>query len=150
MITAAILGVIIAGFAVLITNLTKFWRLTWARTEVQKEARRTLSLMNKNMRQAQASSVTIDQLSNNPVWSKITFTKTSGETVVYYQDGAKLYQTVSGTTTQLAEYLRTLTFSYPDSSDTSIISVSLCFEKATYEGATKALQLSIEKVRIMN
>lgn len=150
MIVVAILGIIVSGFAVLITNLTRFWRLNLARTEVQREARRCLSLMNQNIRQAQASTVTIDQITSNPPWSRITFATIGTVTTSYYQDRNKLYQIVSGQTSMLAENLRSIAFWYPETSDTSIISISLCFEKATYEGGTKALQLSIEKVRIMN
>ena len=32
----------------------------------------------------------------------------------------------------------------------TILSISITFEKATYEGGTKALQMAVEKVRIMN
>ena len=46
--------------------------------------------------------------------------------------------------------LRYIAFTYPRSDDPTIISVAVTMEKATYEGGTKALELSIEKVRIMN
>ena len=51
---------------------------------------------------------------------------------------------------KVADDLRYIAFTYPKSDDGYIISISVTFERATYEGATKALQMAVEKVRVMN
>jgi len=150
MVTVAILGIIFGGLASLMTMFTRYTRLNMARIDIQRDARTTMSLINKNLREAQSATVVIDQASGEPFWSRISFTSVNGNTIVYYQDDGKLYQTVNGKTIMLAQNMRTLRFSYPNTDDSAIISMSVCFEKSTYEGSKKALQLSVEKVRIMN
>ena len=150
MITVAILGIIVAGFTSLLTYFTKFRRLNTARIEIQRDARNSLSWMNKQLRQGKSSTVVIDQASGESPWSRIYFETIKGKQIYYYQDGNKLYQTINGVTSSMAENLRSIRFTYPSTDDSAIIGISICFEKATYEGGTKALQLSIEKVRIMN
>jgi hypothetical protein len=46
--------------------------------------------------------------------------------------------------------LRYIAFTYARTDDPSILSVSITTEKETYESGTKALQMAIEKVRVMN
>ena len=150
MVVVAVLGIVVAGSSIILRNFTRFWRLSVAKTEIQKDARTIMSLMNKNIRQAQASTIVVDEVTNEPPWSRITFTTVSGNDICYYQSGGKLYQTVNTKTIMLGENLRILRFMYPNTDSATIIGVSVCFEKATYEGGTKTLQLSIEKVRVMN
>ena len=151
MVTVAILGVVFGSLSSLLTMFTRMSRLNMARLDVQKDARVTMSLINKNLREARASTVVIDSASaSEPFWSRISFTSVDSIAYIYYQQNGKLYQTVAGKTIMLAQNLRTLRFSYPNTDDSTILSMSICFEKATYEGKRKALQLSVEKVRIMN
>ncbi|MFH1823859.1 MAG: prepilin-type N-terminal cleavage/methylation domain-containing protein [Candidatus Firestonebacteria bacterium] len=150
MVVVAILGIIVGGASIILTNFTRYWRLNLARTEIQRDARRIMSLMDRTIRQGQQSTIVIDQLTVEPPWSRITFTTISGNSISYYQKNGKIYQTVNSKTVMLAENLRTLRFTYPNTDDGTILGVSVCFEKATYESRTKALQLSIEKVRVMN
>ena len=150
MMVLAILGIIMAGLSIMLVSFTRYWRLNTARTEIQRDARAALSLVNKNLREAKSSTVVIDQVSGEPPWSRVSFTSIDSISISYYQQSGKLWQTVAGKSVALSENLRTLRFSYPNTDDSEIISVSACFEKSTYEGSRKALQLSIEKVRIMN
>jgi len=150
MLVIAVMGIVLSGTFGLLINFTRFWRVSQARLDIQRDARRTLSLMNKTLRQAQQSSITIDQLTGAPPWSRISFNDKNGNAVVYYQSGDRLYQSVGSQITLMGENLKTLRFSYPSSDDATLLGVSVCFEKATYEGGSKSLQLSIEKVRIMN
>jgi len=90
-----------------------------------------------------------------PPHSRITFTRYkpngSTEIVSYYQSGKKLYMSTDGAAgKKVADDLRYIAFTYPKSDDGYIISISVTFERATYEGATKALQMAVEKVRVMN
>lgn len=155
MLVVAILGVIVTAAPQLFTGIYRFTRLTTARAEIQKNARISLSNINRGLRQAIATSVVVDEVSGQPPHSRITFTRYkpdgSTESICYYQEGKKLYLSVEGAAGKLvAEDLRYIAFTYPKTDDDSIISISLTFERATYEGGTKALQMAVEKVRIMN
>lgn len=157
MIVVAIIGIVSAVSSNYLVNITRFFRLSQARIEIQRDARRCIDLINRNMRQASASTVTIKSYnSSQPPWSMIEFTDIKGTQWKFYQLGTKFYMSVKKTTdpsfkTQaIAENLRSLIFAYPRFDNDKIISVSICFEKTTYEGRAKALQMSVEKVRIMN
>ena len=75
-----------------------------------------------------------------------TYTK---KEITYFQQGAILYMVDGGTKT-LAKNLRYLAFMHPRTDDPKLLSVTITLEKATYNAQTKALQLSVEKVRIHN
>ena len=155
MIVVAILGVIVSAAPRMFTGIYRFTRMITAKAEIQKNARGTLSNINRGLRQAQASSILVDQVSGQPPHSRITFTryKTDGSTEVvsYYQSGKKLYMSTNlAAGKKVCDDLRYIAFTYPKSDDSYIVSISVTFEKATYEGAAKALQMAVEKVRVMN
>ncbi|OGF55360.1 MAG: hypothetical protein A2452_02655 [Candidatus Firestonebacteria bacterium RIFOXYC2_FULL_39_67] len=150
MMVVAVMGIVLSGTFGLLINFTRFWRVSQAKLDIQRDARRSLSLMNKKLRQAQQSTISIDQGTGAPPWSRISFTDNNGVAISYYQSGDRLYQNVSGQLMILGENLKTLRFSYPNTDDGTLLGVSVCFEKATYEGGSKSLQMSIEKVRVMN
>ncbi len=152
-----LVGMIILGLtatiaATFLESGFKFFKVTGAKTEIQRDARTTISLMNQCLREAKYSGVTIDRFDSiQPFYSRIYFETFDGKQIYYYQNGRSLYQIVNGVTSILVkDNLKHLTFTYPDTSDPTIISISLCLEKATYAQQSKALQLSIEKVRLMN
>ena len=155
MVVVAIMGVILLASPKIFENSFKFMRLAFARAEIQKNSRASLSNINRELRQAYASSIVVDELAGMPPHSRITFTRymSDGSTrlVSYYQDGKKLYLNINGAGGKMVVgSLRYIAFSYPKTDNNSIISVSLTFETKTYEGGTKALQMAVEKVRIMN
>jgi len=156
MVVIAIMGTITLAAPGIFNKIYQFTKLSMARIEIQKNARGSLSNLNRDIRQAMADSIVIDSLSGQPPHSRITFTKynSSGgtETVSYYQKGNYLYLASGGATEGklLVGNLRYLAFTYPGTKDDTIISISVTFEKATYQGGTKALQMAVEKVRIMN
>ncbi|MBI4054712.1 MAG: prepilin-type N-terminal cleavage/methylation domain-containing protein [Elusimicrobia bacterium] len=149
MLVVAILGVLAMIGPRIYIGVTRFFRLTQARVEIQREARGALDLINRNLRQARASMVVIDQISGQPPYSRIEFTQAGGKTMKFYQQEKSLYLVDVGTRA-LTENLRYIAFTYPRTDDDQIVSVSVTLEKETYEGGAKALQLSVEKVRIMN
>lgn len=155
MIIVAIIGVVLLSGPNLFKGAFRFVSLTFARGEIQKNARGALSNINRSLRQAIASSVTVDEVSGQPYHSRIIFDRYipdgSTQQISYYQQGKKLYLSVDGSGGKLvADNLRYIAFTYPQTDNDSIISISVTFEKATYEGGTKALQMAVEKVRIMN
>jgi len=148
-IVIAILGILASVVPKLIIQIVRFTSLHSAKTAIQRDARASLDNINRFLRQGQSSTVVIDQVTGEAPFSRISFTGINSQRYMFYQQGTKLYQ-VSVSTTMLTDNLRYLAFTYPRTDDITIISVAMTMEKATYEGGTKALELSIEKVRVMN
>lgn len=149
MINVVTIAILAGAFSALFLKWIQLWRLSSAKADIQRDARACISQIDRFLRQATASTVVVDRYdSNQPPYSRITFTKDSQQ-YIYYQKGQTLYEVASGTRT-LATSLRVVQFIYPETSDNSILSVSVTFEKKTYSSQVKALQLSVQKVRIMN
>ncbi len=149
MIVVGIIGTLAATCPRLMEQAVRFYQLHQAKIEIQRDARAALDLINRFLRQAQSSTVLVDQASGQPPYSRITFTTIQGQTMSFYQSGTSLYQ-VATSTTNISQNLLYIAFTYPRTDDPTIISVALTMEKATYQGGNKALELSIQKVRIMN
>ncbi|PKM98540.1 MAG: hypothetical protein CVU79_02625 [Elusimicrobia bacterium HGW-Elusimicrobia-3] len=160
MLVVAILGVLILAAPRTFIKTFQFVQLLTARVEIQKNARGALANINRDLRQALGHTIEVDELPGQPPHSRIKFKKynsSGGQSwAFYYQQGTQLYQAagdVDGnmlTGKLIANHLRYIAFTYPRTDDDGIISISITFEKATYEGGTKALQMAVEKVRIMN
>jgi prepilin-type N-terminal cleavage/methylation domain-containing protein len=145
----AIIGIVAMVAPTLITQLVRFYQLHNAKVEIQRDARACLDIMNRYIRQAESYSVVVDQLSGQPPYSRLSFSTISGGNIIFYQQGTNLYQ-VYRSTTVLSQNLHYIAFTYPRSDDPTILSVAMTMEKSTFQGAYKSLELSIEKVRIMN
>ena len=150
MVVTAILGIIAMTVPQLIKNVTRVTRLNTARIETQRIARDALSRINQSLRQAKATSIVITQETNQPPCSSITFQTSDGRTLKYFQSDKNLDFVQNSSTSTLATGIRYIAFTYPRTDDATILSVSITTEKDTYEGGSKALQMAIEKVRIMN
>ncbi len=149
MINVVTIGIIAGALSALFFKWIQLWYLSSAKAEIQRDGRTCVSAVDKHLRQASASSVVIDRYdSNQPPYSRISFTKDS-QPFIYYQNGQEFYEVINSTRT-LAKSVRIVQFIYPDTSDNSIVAMSIAFEKKTYSSQTKALQLSVAKVRIMN
>lgn len=150
MMTVAIVGILSSVAAPLLVQMTNFWRLTSARNAIARDVRASLDTINRFTRQAQAGSVVIDTPAGQPPSSRITFTSIQGQTVSFYQSGNKLMMKLDTAVSTLSTNIAYIAFTYPRTDDTSLLSVTLTIQSSTYLGNTKALQLSIQKVRIMN
>ena len=150
MIAVAILGIVMGTAPAIFLQVQRFNRIYEAKNSIQRDVRTSIDAITRNLRQAYSSGVVIDSASGQPPYSRISFQSVNGKTYSYYQQGTNLFQTVDSATNRLSENLRYIAFTFPRSDDPHIISVSITMEKATFEMRTKALQLSIEKVRIMN
>jgi len=158
MMAVAILGILAMVGAPLLINMTNFWSQTTARNNIQRDVRVSLDTINRFARQARSSTVVIDRAANQPPSSRITFdiicstctSVQSAATLSFYQSGNKLYMSRAGELSMLSSNVAYITFSFPRSDDISILSVALTTQAKTYKGGIKALQLSIQKVRIMN
>jgi hypothetical protein len=144
-----ILVLLVLTVTPLLVQVTRFFRLSTARLEIQRDARNAMETLNRLIRQAVATSVTIDQASGQPARSRITFTGINGTTYQAYQQNHSLMIS-DGSTRELSKHLRFIAFSYPRSDNPNVLSMALTMEAATYEGQTKVLEFSIEKVRVMN
>jgi len=155
MMVVAIVGIVSVVVGSILVQVTRFYRQTTARSEIQRNARAALDVMQRGISEAKGRTIIIDRLNGDqPHYSRITFTSVEGPIISFYQEGTKLKHTVlSGGATkqiQLADNLRLMTISYPQSDNAQLLSLGLAFEKTTYEGGAKSLQMSLEKVRIQN
>ncbi len=149
MMVTAIIGLVVFLGPTLITHSVRFVQLHNAKIEIQRDARASLDLINRFLRQAVGYTVTVNQATGQPPYSRISFTTVGQQRMTFYQSGTTLYQ-VAQSTVVLSNNLDYIAFTYPRSDDPTIISVALTMSKATYQGGSKTLELSIEKVRIMN
>ncbi len=150
MIAIALLGILSAGSAPLLVQMTNFIQQTSARNNIQRDVRSSLDVIGRFTREAQNSTVVIDQVLGQPPASRITFTNVQGQTVSFYQNNNKLFMTVGNGKSLLTSRLAYIAFTYPRSDDVTLLSVAVTIQEPTYLGARKALQLSIQKVRVMN
>lgn len=155
MMTVAIMAIVVGVGPTIMTNVIRFWQVQRARAHVQKNARISLDLVNRNLRQSSSATVLISQRPGQPPYSWIRFEIDKGTgpalgTYGAYQEGKNLNFMKNGATSTIADNLKYLAFTYPRSDNSGIISVSMTFEEETFSGRKKALQLSIEKVRVMN
>ncbi|MFH1282110.1 MAG: prepilin-type N-terminal cleavage/methylation domain-containing protein [bacterium] len=150
MITVAIIGIISSVGSHILINFTRFQALNAARASIQRDARISIDAMNRHLRQGVASSITVDQVTNQPPYSRINFQTVEGKIISYYQNNKELIQDIDGLTSTLSKDLRYIAFAYQNTWEDDIISISISLEKGTYEAKTSIFKLSIEKVRIMN
>lgn len=151
MMVVAILGIISSVGASLMLQTNRFFIFTRTRLDLQREARSTMYVMTRELRQAQSNSIIMDRLSaSQPFYSRITFTKIGGATMTFQQNGNQLEQVVGTKKMTLSRNLRYLAFTFPRSDDLTIVSVSVTLEEAIYQGQKKALHMASEKVQVMN
>ncbi len=150
MLTVSIMGFLSAVGAVIFTQSTRNTLVNQAKIDTQREARTALDIINRSMRQAKASTITVDAETGQPPYSSVTFTAVDDSAWKFYQSGKSLYSVKNGSTSTLCENLRYIAFTYSRTDQSNIISVSITTEEQTYQSETKVLQLSVEQVRIMN
>lgn len=149
-----VVGIVSALFGIvapLLLQANRVFILSRTRVQLQQEARSTMYLLTRNLRQAQSDTIVLSRASSSqPFYSKIEFTKVQGGDMVFQQEGTVLYQVIGGGKKALTRNLRYLAFTFPRSDDMGIISVSITLEQTIYEGRKKALHMASEKVMIMN
>jgi len=147
-----ILAVVFAIIPQFSISFTRVNLVNTARLEIQRSARNSLELINRQLRQAFATSVILDRLdADQPAYSRIRFDKINSKAYEFYQEGQFLFMIVDGgVTRKIAENLKNIGFYYPKTFNPNLISVSVTFEKRTFDGGTKALHTTIENVSIMN
>jgi prepilin-type N-terminal cleavage/methylation domain-containing protein len=150
MIVVAIIGILASVGGRVMLQVNRYFIMTSTRTDLQREARAMMYVINRNLRQAQSATIRIDRAASQPFCTRLTFTKVQGTTMTFYQSGNTLVQLVGTKTRTLSKNVKYLAFTFPRSDDLGIVSVSVTLEKAIYQGRTKALHMASEKVRVMN
>lgn len=121
------------------------------RLKLQQDARNIMSILNRFLREAKASSIVISRYnSSQPFCSYLKFTTIDEKTYEFYQQGKRLVVKEGSMVNVLSEDIRYLSFIFPDSSNMSILSVSITFEKDLFAGRKKAIHVASEKIRVMN
>lgn len=148
MIVAAILGIVASVGALSLLKITQAHDLATTIGDIQQGAFTAFDVTSALLRQAQSSSVVIDQYDpSEPPWSRITFSiPNSSMTFTFYQKGQTFY---IGNNPML-QHLRSLTFSYPNTNIPDIIGISVTFEENVGSIGSKAIELFIQRIKIQN
>jgi prepilin-type N-terminal cleavage/methylation domain-containing protein len=150
----ALVGILSMVAPRLFLQVTRYLRISRAHHEIQRDSKNALLTINRALRQARGTTVTISNKPGQPPYSWITFDKyvtpSTSRTLQFYQQGTNLYAVDQGGPRVVCTNLRYIAFTYPRTDDAYILSISVTMEKGTYEGRSKALHLAVEKVRIMN
>ena len=150
MIAVAITGIIALVGPPIMIQMQRFYLQSDARTSIQRDARASLDIMNRFLREAKSSSIVIDTPAGGSPYSRITFTTVDGNYHQFYQQGSSLIQVNGINVNTLSKNLEFIAFTFPRTDDSTIVSVSMTMQKSTYQGGSKALELTIQKVRVMN
>lgn len=146
----AIMGIISTVAPLLMTNLENFFLMTTARNDIQRDARASLDTINRHLRQAVGGTIVIDTPSSQGPYSRIRFKHVDGRYMEFAQSGSSLIQKINTNQSTISKNLVYIAFTYPRSDDPSIISVSMTMGKSIQLGRRKVLELTIQKIRVMN
>lgn len=146
----AIVGILASVGPLLLSNLQNFYLMTTARNDIQRDARATLDIVNRNLRQAQYRTIVIDTPTSQGAYSRIRFKHIDGRYMEFRQSGANLVMVSSATNSTITKNLVYIAFTYPRTDDPTIISVSMTMGKSIQLGRRKVLELTIQKIRVMN
>lgn len=149
-IVVAILGVVAIVAPTLLTKSTQMYVLGKTKLELQREARMIMYNITRELRQAQSSTLTIDQVTGQPYYSRLRFTKAQGSSITLRQQGKSLIFSEGVVVSTMTQNLSYLSFTFPRSDDMTIISVAITLQQQIYGGGLKALHMASEKVRVMN
>src|ERR1700689_2311998 len=101
----AILGVIGMTIPRILPVINQVFILGRAKIDLQEQARAAMYILTRELRQAQSGTITIDRISGQPYYSRITFTNMAGKTIVVSQSGTTLNLSEGVTNTTLSKDL---------------------------------------------
>lgn len=146
----AIIGILSTVAPAMLTGMQNFFLMTSARYEIQRDARTTLDTVNRYMRQAVARTIEMDTPAGQGPFSRIKFRHVDGRYMEFRQSGSKLIQVIGTTESIVSRNLIYIAFTFPHTDDISIVSVSITMGKSIQLGRRKVLELTIQKIRVMN
>lgn len=149
---AVVISSILISVAIpLVRTMNENIMMSKTRLTLQQEARNVMAMLNRFLREARASSIVISRYNSlQPFCSYIKFTTIDSKTYELYQEGQNLVLKQGSMVNILSNDVRYLAFTFPDSSNMYIVSVSITFERLLFSGRKKAIHVASEKVRIMN
>ncbi|MBP7796938.1 MAG: hypothetical protein KA059_09210 [Elusimicrobiales bacterium] len=151
MAVVVIMSILVAVGVPVLNTVNQNIMMSKTRLSLQQDARNIMFLITRVTREAKASTVSISRYNTSePFYSKINFTTIDNRNYQFYQNGTNLFMVDNGRTRVLTSDLRYLAFTFPESSNLGIISISITLEKNLFSGKRKALHMASEKVRIMN
>lgn len=150
MMVVAIIGVVASVGPLLMIQLQNFYLMTTARNEIERDARSSLDTINRHLRQAVYGTIVIDTPSGQGPYSRIRFRHVDGRNMEFSQSGTSLVQAIGATRSTMTKNLVYVAFTFPRTDDPTIVSVSMTMGKAIQLGRRKVLELTIQKVRVMN
>lgn len=151
MMVSAILALLFSLGSSLLMKVNVFFRSSIGKIETQRDVRNLLNLISKEIRAAKSSTVAMSRLdASQPPYSQIAFINIKGEPVTIWQSGRSLLMQKNAAQLALSMNLRSILFSFPSSTDPSLVRVLLTIEKSDGTGRTQALQLGGESVRVVN
>jgi prepilin-type N-terminal cleavage/methylation domain-containing protein len=150
LLVTAMVGILAMVGPRLMINLQKFYMQTTARNVIQRDARAIIDLLNRFLRQGKYRTIIIDTPTGQGPYSRITFEHIDGRSVSFYQSGENLIQSIDGTTTTICRNLIYIAFSFPRSDFPRLVSVSMTIGELSFNSEVKELELTIQKVRVMN
>ncbi|MEK7859310.1 MAG: type II secretion system protein [Elusimicrobiota bacterium] len=146
----AILGILSSVGPLLLTQLQNFFLMTTARNEIERDARASLDTINRYLRQAVANTIVIDTPASQGPYSRIRFKHVDGRYMEFRQAGKDLVQVNNTTVSTISRNVVYIAFTFPQSDDPTIVSVSMTMGKSIQLGRRKVLELTIQKIRVMN
>lgn len=151
MMVSAILALLFSLGSSLLMKANIFFRSSIGKMETQRDVRNLLTMISKEVRAAKWSQISLSRSdASQPPYSKISFTNTKGETVSIWQTGRTLVMQKNSDQIELSKHLRSIMFSFPSTTDPSLVRILLTIEKADGTGRSQALQLGGESVRVVN
>jgi prepilin-type N-terminal cleavage/methylation domain-containing protein len=150
MIVVAIIGTVSTVGPLLLTQLQNFFLMTTARNEIERDARNSLDMINRTLRQGVDGTMVIDTPTSQGPYSRIRFKHMDGRYVEFRQNGNQLIMIIDKTTSILTSNLVYIAFTFPRTDNPTIVSVSLTMGKAIQLGRRKVLELTVQQVRVMN
>lgn len=157
MVVVGILGILASVGPTLLISTRNFFLTTSARNDIQRDARVSLDTINRMLRQAKGGTVLIDSAGGQGPYSRIRFLLPDSRYCEFRQDGTLLKQVMTSLadtskqeTSVVSRNLVYIAFTFPRSDDPTLVSVSMTMGKSIQLGQRKVLELTIQKIRIMN
>jgi prepilin-type N-terminal cleavage/methylation domain-containing protein len=150
LVVVAIVGTISSVGPALLKQLQNFYLMTTARSEIQRDARNSLDMMNRFIRQAIVGTIVVDTPTSQGPYSRIRFRHIDGRYVEFRQSGSSLIQVIDNNTSVLSKNLVYIAFTFPRTDNPTILSVSMTMGRSIQLGRRKVLELTIQQVRVMN
>jgi len=156
MIAVALLGVGLAFITNMFLNGWRLWKRSFDELILQRNARDTMAVVTRALREAKPGTVQIGTPANGPQFSQITFTTGQNVNWKVWQSNSQIKYfstTTTGMSTTLllaSSDVGNLYFVYSSNQDLSLVDVGLTCTKIPYSQARMLVVQLVERVRLRN